>query len=74
MLHWSDGMLYPVLHRLEKEGFITSEWIHTDTGRKRKYYSITESGKNELIAEKENWMNVHSILEQLWDFKPSADV
>jgi PadR family transcriptional regulator PadR len=39
-VEWSDGMLYPVLHRLENEGFIVSEWIITREGRKRKYYSI----------------------------------
>jgi DNA-binding PadR family transcriptional regulator len=71
-LHWSDGMLYPVLHRLEKEGFITSEWIISDLDRKRKYYSITEAGKVELHAEKESWMNVHAILIQLWDLKPTV--
>lgn len=71
-LHWSDGMLYPVLHRLEKDGFISSEWIITDAGRKRKYYSITEVGKKELLQEREEWMNVHSILIELWGFKSSA--
>ena len=70
-LEWSDGMLYPVLHRLEKEGFIASEWIITDTGRRRKYYSITELGKQELIAEKENWMSVHAVFTQLWNLKPT---
>ena len=70
-LTWSDGMLYPVLHRLEKDGFISSEWIITETGRKRKYYSITEVGKEELLQDKAEWMNVHSILTELWGFKPS---
>ncbi len=71
LLEWSDGMLYPVLHRLERDGFITSEWIITDSDRRRKYYSITESGKKELIMEKENWLNVHAMLAQLWGLKPS---
>jgi PadR family transcriptional regulator PadR len=70
-LEWSDGMLYPVLHRLEKEGFVDSEWIVTDTGRKRKYYSITELGKLELIAEQKNWMNVHAVFSNLWHLKPT---
>ncbi len=70
-LNWSDGMLYPVLHRLEKEGFISSEWIISDLDRKRKYYSITEAGKAELHAEKETWMKAHAILTQLWDLNPS---
>ncbi|HLF34847.1 MAG TPA: helix-turn-helix transcriptional regulator [Cyclobacteriaceae bacterium] len=73
-LNWSDGMLYPVLHRLEKEGFITSEWIVGDLDRKRKYYSITEAGKAELLAEKESWITVHTILSQLWDLNPLYNV
>ena len=71
-LEWSDGMLYPVLHRLEKERFIASEWINTDSGRKRKYYSITELGKQELILEKESWMSVHAVFAQLWSLKPAG--
>ena len=71
-LVWSDGMLYPVLHRMEREGWIISDWIETDTGRKRKYYSITEAGKLELQVEKENWINAHAILSQLWNLNPSV--
>ena len=71
-LEWSDGMLYPVLHRLEKEGFVASEWMITGTGRRRKYYYITELGKLELISEKENWMSVHAVFAQLWQLKPAV--
>ena len=71
-LEWSDGMLYPVLHRLEKEGFIDSEWIITGTGRKRKYYSITDLGKLELIEEKKNWISVHDVFTQLWHLKATV--
>ena len=70
-LEWSDGMLYPVLHRLEKEGYITSEWMITANGRNRKYYSITEQGKRELIAEKEDWLSVQAILAKLWGTIPA---
>ena len=71
-LEWSDGMLYPVLHRLEKDGFITSEWIITSTGRRRKYYSITEFGKQELIIERVEWLSVHSVLAKIWNLKPAV--
>jgi len=71
-LNWSDGMLYPVLKRLEKDRFITSEWIITESGRKRRYYSITEAGKAELKMEKENWMNAHAIMVQLWGLKTAT--
>ena len=69
-LDWSDGMLYPVLHRLEKDGFIVSQWKKSKEGRYRKYYSLTDLGKEELEAEKRQWLSVHSALAKLW--KPIA--
>ena len=68
---WSDGMLYPVLHRLEKEGFIQSNWEMAENSRPRKYYQITEAGKKELQAEREQWTKIHSLLDALWDVKPA---
>src|SRR6187399_1905560 len=44
-LQWTDGMLYPVLHRLERQGHIKGKWDTSDTGRKRKYYHLTVQGK-----------------------------
>jgi PadR family transcriptional regulator PadR len=71
-LQWADGMLYPVLKKLETEGFVSSEWIITDSDRRRKYYSITEAGKRELIIEQKNWLSVHAVLTQLWHLKPAT--
>ena len=71
-LQWSDGMLYPVLHRLEKDGFITSEWIITSSDRRRKYYSITVTGKEELHSAREDWVSLHSILDNLWGLKSTT--
>ena len=64
---WSDGMLYPVLHRLEKNNLIQSRWIMSDKGRHRKYYSITLKGKEALNKDMNEWLNVHGVLAQLWD-------
>jgi DNA-binding PadR family transcriptional regulator len=64
-LEWSDGMLYPVLHRLEKDGFIRSEWIISEEGRRRKYYSITDLGRKELEADMAQWKSVYLVLSQL---------
>ncbi|QWW19915.1 helix-turn-helix transcriptional regulator [Schaalia sp. 19OD2882] len=47
-LDWSEGMLYPLLHRLEAQGLITSRWGTADNGRRRKYYALTEAGAAEL--------------------------
>lgn len=71
-MEFSDGMLYPVLHRLEKDGLIESKWSVTDDTRPRKYYEITEAGKQALIEEKEQWLQVNAVLEKLWNVKPST--
>jgi len=72
-LEWSEGMLYPVLHRLEKENFIQSKWKISENGRRRKYYSLTESGKNELEKERKQWLSVHKVLSRVWDPFPAFD-
>lgn len=59
---WTDGMLYPVLHRLERNGWITSRWVETDTGRKRKYYALKREGKKALEAQRAEWLAVHRVL------------
>jgi PadR family transcriptional regulator PadR len=72
-LEWSEGMLYPVLHRLEKENFIQSQWKMSENGRRRKYYRLTESGKKELDKERKQWLSVHKMLSRLWDLLPTFD-
>jgi PadR family transcriptional regulator PadR len=72
-LEWSEGMLYPVLHRMEKENLIRSQWKISKKGRKRKYYSLTEEGRKELESEKKQWMKVHKVLSGLWKPSPSFD-
>jgi PadR family transcriptional regulator PadR len=64
-LEWSDGMLYPVLHRLEKDGFIRSKWIISEEGRRRKYYSITDLGRKELETDMAQWKSVYLVLSRL---------
>jgi PadR family transcriptional regulator PadR len=65
-LQWSDGMLYPVLHRLERQGLITSKWGESETGRRRKYYRLTKEGRTELDAERKRWRVVDQTLRALW--------
>ncbi|MDB6029844.1 MAG: hypothetical protein JWM16_182 [Verrucomicrobiales bacterium] len=65
-MQWTDGMLYPVLHRLEKRGWISSRWMESEAGRKRKYYAIKKDGKQALENQKTQWTTVHSVLSQLW--------
>ncbi|MGD2092533.1 MAG: helix-turn-helix transcriptional regulator [Candidatus Aminicenantes bacterium] len=70
-LQWSDGMLYPVLQRLEKEGYITSQWKLSEEGRHRKYYQITGTGVKELESDQRQWLKVHHALTRLWEPLPS---
>jgi len=65
-LEWTAGMLYPVLHRLEKDGLIRSEWRLSDEERRRKYYILTEAGKAELESEAKDWMSVHEAFRHFW--------
>lgn len=65
-IQWTDGMLYPVLHRLEAQGAITSSWKTAPTGRKRKYYAIKPSGEKTLADHKAQWLVVHGTLATLW--------
>lgn len=70
-IEWSDGMLYPVLHRLEREKLIESEWKEAESGRERKYYFLSSKGKKTLVAEREQWLKVHNTLCKLWKIKPA---
>src|SRR6187551_700776 len=69
-IEWTEGMLYPVLHWMEKEKLIESEWQDSDSGRKRKYYRLRREGRKALQLEKEQWMTVHSTLNKLWKTHP----
>ena len=65
-IEWTDGMLYPVLHRLEDNGWIKSRWVEIENGRKRKYYSIKKGGQQALKEKREQWTALNSILSGLW--------
>src|SRR5205823_11593659 len=65
-LQWTDGMLYPVLHRMEEEGLIQSQWRKSESGRKRKYYSIKKQGKQALEQQREEWTAISTVLSRLW--------
>lgn len=66
-VQWTDGMLYPVLHKLEKKGHITAEWrVALETGRRRKYYRITGQGKRQLQTEQQQWKKMNTLFSKLW--------
>jgi PadR family transcriptional regulator PadR len=65
-LEWTDGMLYPVLHRLERQGHIEGSWGAAETGRKRKYYRITTQGRAQLAEQRQQWQTVDAALRNIW--------
>ena len=65
-LQWTDGMLYPVLHRLERQSLVAAKWGESESGRKRKYYRITKKGRAQLAFQRQQWHVVDSTLRGLW--------
>jgi PadR family transcriptional regulator, regulatory protein PadR len=66
-LEWTEAMLYPVLHRLENRTLVKCYWKTSSSGRKRKYYSITNAGLTELKDKKRQWQVVAGVLGTLWN-------
>ena len=65
-LQWTDGMLYPVLHRLERQGHVAAKWSASENGRRRKYYRITREGRAQLAAQRQQWQVVDGTLRGIW--------
>lgn len=65
-LQWTDGMLYPVLHRLERQGLVAAKWGVSETGRRRKYYRITKQGRAQLEVQQQQWRIVDRTLRAVW--------
>jgi PadR family transcriptional regulator len=70
-IQWSDGTIYPVLHKMEKNGLIKSSWKNSKVGRKRKYYRILKAGNVALKNEKHSWELVQQIMTKLWKVEPN---
>jgi PadR family transcriptional regulator PadR len=65
-MEWTDGMLYPVLHRLERLGHVEARWEVAESGRRRKYYRITPGGLARLAEERRQWQAVDATLRGIW--------
>lgn len=66
-LEWSDGMLYPLLHRLERLGQIEASWVTAPNGRPRKHYRLSRSGEALLAEQRRQWSVVTEALARVWD-------
>ena len=65
-LSWSDGMLYPLLHRLERLGYVESAWHASPAGRPRKHYLLSAEGRSVLAEQRRQWAAVSKALEKVW--------
>jgi DNA-binding PadR family transcriptional regulator len=65
-IQWTDGMLYPVLHWLEENGYVKSRWGEAESGRRRKYYSVRATGTKFLAEQKAQWTTVDRTLRAAW--------
>jgi transcriptional regulator len=65
ILQVSEGSLYPALHKLEQEGWITAEWKATENNRRAKFYSLTRLGRRELEKETANWNRLSSAISDV---------
>jgi PadR family transcriptional regulator PadR len=65
-LEWTDGMLYPLLHRLRRLGYVTTEWRTPPEGRRRRYYAITDAGRTALAEQQRQWVTVTHALGNVW--------
>lgn len=72
VLNWTDGMLYPVLHRLERQGHVEARWEAAPTGRQRKYYRLTDAGRTQLAEERRQWQAVDAALRSAWQQATAA--
>jgi PadR family transcriptional regulator, regulatory protein PadR len=65
-LVWTDGMLYPLLHRLRRLGYVTTEWRAPPGGRRRQYYMLTDDGRAALADQQRQWLAVTRALNDVW--------
>lgn len=65
-MQWTDGMLYPLLHRLERLEYLSADWRTSDGGRRRKHYALTDSGRKALEERRQQWTVVSDALDQVW--------
>jgi DNA-binding PadR family transcriptional regulator len=65
-IEWTDGMLYPLLHRLLRLGYVTTEWRTPPEGRRRRYYAITDEGRAALAEHQRQWVAVTRALGGAW--------
>jgi transcriptional regulator len=72
VLKFDVASLYPLLYRMEKQGWVSAEWQDSDSGRRRRCYKLTREGKKQLVPLREQWRSFFAALERLGGFANSA--
>lgn len=67
VLNVEEGSLYPALYRMEKRGWLTSEWNMTDTGRRARFYKLTKTGRAQLEAESTSWNRLSGAVARVME-------
>jgi len=65
VFEWQEGTVYPVLHKLEKEGLVRTQWQEAETGRQRKYYYITAKGRAAISEDAKQWKEFHGLVVRM---------
>jgi PadR family transcriptional regulator PadR len=65
VLQVNQGSLYPALHRLEEQGWITANWKASENNRQAKYYALTRRGRSQLVEERENWLRLSAAVGRI---------
>ena len=65
VLQVNQGSLYPALHRLEEQGWISAAWKTSENNRQAKYYELTARGRRQLVSEKENWLRLSGAVARI---------
>jgi DNA-binding PadR family transcriptional regulator len=72
-MEWTDGMLYPLLHRLDRLGYVEANWDSPPGGRRRRYYKITPGGRRALSEQRRQWEVVSGALQNAWRSFPVSN-
>ena len=67
-LRVEEGSLYPALHRMEQEGWVSAEWASTENNRRARYYRLTADGRKQLSQEEKNWAQLTQAVAQVLKF------
>jgi PadR family transcriptional regulator len=70
-LQVEEGSLYPALHRLERRGWVESQWGPSEANRRAKFYQLTATGKKQLQAETAAWVKMSQAIDRVLSYRPA---